>query len=189
MNRDEIRPGIGSTKLSFAAKKAQAESAGKVFNACPCGCETEQLTKNGYCKHLVGFARGVAKPGELVQPPPVGTRMEMRANKMQYTLTEEPGSKQRELEEAVMLMTPEELVRFGYVAGDDRVKEKDILVQISDCFRVYRGERVIKEEEASNDTAALVEQNKKLREEMAELRQLMLEHMTKPEKKELVEVG
>ena len=34
--------------------KAQALSGEKV-NACPFGCELEELDEHGYCRHLVGF--------------------------------------------------------------------------------------------------------------------------------------
>lgn len=41
-------------KSELMAAKARA-STGEKVNACPFGCELQDLDDNGYCSHLVGF--------------------------------------------------------------------------------------------------------------------------------------
>lgn len=42
--------------LSDLMRRHAENTTGGVVNACPYGCEDEELDENGYCPHLIGFA-------------------------------------------------------------------------------------------------------------------------------------
>ncbi len=129
LNIEPIRQ--GQRVLSTLERINRAKSGGYKLNLCPCGCTDAELTDNGYCSHLVGFTEdGIRMEPRITDPKllPKGCLERVGGKKT----IEDPYGNPIEVQEW-------ELVR------DD-----DILVPISNTKRVYRGERVIHAEPASD---------------------------------------
>lgn len=86
---------------------------GEKVNACPFGCEAEDLDEMGYCDHLVGFTNSTEK--------------ECKAGKGEM----EPMGKDSQGRRKV----------FG--TEKLPVKKNDVLIQITTSFRVYREEVLV----------------------------------------------
>ena len=56
MHPEGLGPNLGVLQQRVSPlMQAKAKSRGNKVNACPFGCDLEDLDDLGYCKHLVGF--------------------------------------------------------------------------------------------------------------------------------------
>jgi hypothetical protein len=59
-----------SANLSPLMAALNSATDGEVVNACPFGCETEDLSDKGHCRHLIGFTLPQdAGRFEVLEPP------------------------------------------------------------------------------------------------------------------------
>ncbi len=102
--------------------KSQCQNGEKV-NACPFGCEIEQIDDQGYCRHLVGFTI----PGSETEFEPLVLRRGRRVIQV--------------AREKVLMGELAEDGKEDWHWGDpiyETVQKGDQLVRITTCCRVYR---------------------------------------------------
>jgi hypothetical protein len=101
----------------FMRRKVELEPKGKKVNACPFGCLTEELDDRGYCHHLVGFSN------EDLGVSPV-----------------HPQATPRTVMEVLLPPDEDDRLRRRKVLGEVRVpvKRSDVLVRVTNNYRVYR---------------------------------------------------
>ena len=102
---------------------------GEVVNACPFGCENDDLDEQGLCGHLVGYTNNSpaeCKKGEGLMEPLVwnGDRRQVSVKREKRKM---PGTNGKEQ----TVFGPPQL---------ERVKPTDVLVQITVSSRVYRND-------------------------------------------------
>jgi hypothetical protein len=98
--------------LSPLMLRKSQETTGEKVNVCPFGCEAEDLDEHGYCDHLIGFTRD-----KKFYEPQVMNPLTERREVVGSVRDPKTGK-----------MVPNLLL----------VKQSDQLVQITDCYRVYR---------------------------------------------------
>jgi hypothetical protein len=139
--------------------RAKANSLqGEIVNACPFGCEDEELDRFGYCRHLVGFTDKVG-PKDKALP----------------AATYEP---------RIVLDDAHEDDERQMVNGRDPqpVRKDDVLMRITSSYRVYRDvdgkgrEPTPIREEGELETLTRDDVRQMLREELHKA----LEELTKP---------
>jgi hypothetical protein len=113
-------------KLSPLMKAKQKSAVGIKVNACPFGCENDDLDDNGYCRHLVGFT----VPGDK------NTMYPRKPIMVQTSIAVINGKR--------VSKSAEDSEYIGVRNKPEPVLKTDRLVLITVCHRVYRDVDAVK---------------------------------------------